>query len=202
MLRTLRAMLRWCRIKALCARTCLGPLGIDGSELIIWLVCGQLPTMPRPQDGADLDSDASSWLSDFIEAIETAPSRSEDASTSKQVDDVQPKKARKSSKSGKRKKSKKARAKRGSSADSSSGNIARRAEGVTSSCSMPTTSDANPDDGGRFVWEAYWQPGSSPPLRPPSRGRAVAKMLIRAGLRCHCHFKLRHECPDRALSQS
>ena len=35
LLRTLRAMLRWCRIKALCARTCLGPLGIDGSELII-----------------------------------------------------------------------------------------------------------------------------------------------------------------------
>ena len=43
----------------------------------------------------------------LLRLSKTAPSRSEDASTSKQVDEVQPKKARKSSKSGKRKKSQK-----------------------------------------------------------------------------------------------
>lgn len=41
-------------------------------------------------------------------------------------------------------------------------------------------------------------PGSSVPPRPKTR--ACAKMLVRAGLRCSCHFKYVQECPSRKVA--
>ncbi|CAE7407332.1 unnamed protein product [Symbiodinium sp. CCMP2592] len=52
---------------------------------------------------------------------------------------------------------------------------------------------------GRWVFHASWEPTEEgdQPEAPPKRspGRAAAKMLVRAGLRCKCHFAL--DCPSR-----
>ena len=56
-------------------------------------------------------------------------------------------------------------------------------------------SSTRPEDQGRWVFQAFWEPanlGAAP--SKPSSGRAAAKMLVRAGLRCRCHFAL--QCPD------
>ncbi|CAE7837218.1 pol [Symbiodinium sp. CCMP2592] len=46
---------------------------------------------------------------------------------------------------------------------------------------------------GEFTFVAVWRPGPPPPRI--GKTRAVAKMLVRAGLRCPCHYV--RECPDR-----
>ena len=56
-------------------------------------------------------------------------------------------------------------------------------------------SSTRPEDQGRWVFQAFWEPANlgAAPSKPGS-GRAAAKMLVRAGLRCRCHFAL--QCPD------
>ncbi|CAE7255146.1 unnamed protein product [Symbiodinium sp. CCMP2592] len=53
---------------------------------------------------------------------------------------------------------------------------------------------------GRWVFHASWEPTEEgdQPEAPPKRspGRAAAKMLVRAGLRCKCHFALDCQCSD------
>ena len=58
-----------------------------------------------------------------------------------------------------------------------------------------SSSSTRPEDQGRWVFQAFWEPATlgAAPLKPSS-GRAAAKMLVRAGLRCRCHFAL--HCPD------
>ena len=55
-----------------------------------------------------------------------------------------------------------------------------------------------PEDQGRWIFQAVWEPSNSsyPQVpRPGQRtGKAAAKMLVRAGLRCRCYYALR--CPD------
>ena len=42
---------------------------------------------------------------------------------------------------------------------------------------------------GSWVYQAFWEPTRGLPLpRPLPKGRAAAKMLVRAGFRCQCHF--------------
>ncbi|OLP75148.1 hypothetical protein AK812_SmicGene45102 [Symbiodinium microadriaticum] len=49
---------------------------------------------------------------------------------------------------------------------------------------------------GRWVFQAFWEPARGTQLpEPPPKRRAVAKMLVRAGLRCQCHFALVADCP-------
>ena len=58
-----------------------------------------------------------------------------------------------------------------------------------------SSSSTRPEDQGRWVFQAFWEPaklGATP--SKPSSGKAAAKMLVRAGLRCRCHFAL--HCPD------
>ena len=53
-----------------------------------------------------------------------------------------------------------------------------------------------PPNLGRWVFQAFWEPvGDAQLPQPPPKRRAAAKMLVRAGLRCKCHFALLADCP-------
>ena len=53
-----------------------------------------------------------------------------------------------------------------------------------------------PPNLGRWVFQAFWEPVGDVQLpKPPPKRRAAAKMLVRAGLRCTCHFALIADCP-------
>ena len=54
------------------------------------------------------------------------------------------------------------------------------------------------EDMGEFVFLAVWQPTAPPPRS--NRTRACAKLLVRSGLRCSCHFRHVSSCPNRATS--
>merc|ERR1712136_564783 len=41
-----------------------------------------------------------------------------------------------------------------------------------------------------------------PVSKPPRKGRACAKMLVRSGVRCGCHFAYLRECPSRGVPVS
>jgi len=54
------------------------------------------------------------------------------------------------------------------------------------------------EDMGEYVFLAVWQPTAPPPRL--NRTRACAKLLVRSGLRCSCHFRHVNSCPNRATS--
>ena len=56
---------------------------------------------------------------------------------------------------------------------------------------------------GRWVFQAFWEPAGDTQLPEPlPKRRAAAKMLVRAGLRCKCHFALIAELSPLATESS
>ena len=152
------------------------------------------------------DSDLSSWSSAFA-PTPVLPAKS----TQKKKKD---KKTKKKKKTKSKKKSKKKDRELSVSADSAEilaagrvgspehSNLGNGESAFTESLQPADSSPgrALPDieDMGEYVFLAVWQPTAPPPRS--NRTRACAKLLVRSGLRCSCHFRHVNSCPNRATS--
>jgi len=144
----------------------------------------------------EFDDDMSSWSSAFDPIVPRSKS------PDKKLKSKQKKK--KSSK----KKRKKEKKQLGGESSSAAGPV-KRAQNVphrdsASSEALPTAHEqqepATPAPSspslGSWVYQAFWEPTRGLPLpRPLPKGRAAAKMLVRAGFRCQCHFLRLAACP-------
>ena len=155
---------------------------------------------------AEEDSDLSSWSSAF------APTPAPPTKSTKKKKKVKKTKKKKKTKS--KKKSKKKDRELSVSLDSAEilatgsvgspeqGDLGNGASAFTESPrpadSSPARALTNIEDMGEFVFLAVWQPTAPPPRS--SRTRACAKLLVRSGLRCSCHFRHVSSCPNRATS--
>ena len=64
--------------------------------------------------------------------------------------------------------------------------------------SSPGRASPDIEDTGEYVFIGVWQPSAPQPRL--HRTRACAKLLVRSGLRCSCHFRHVSFCPNRATS--
>ena len=144
------------------------------------------------------DSDLSSWSSAFA-PTPVLPAKS----TQKKKKD---KKTKKKKKTKSKKKSKNADSAEilaaghvGSPEQSNLGNgESAFMESLQPADSSPGGAPPDIEDMGEFVFLAVWQPTAPPPRS--NRTRACAKLLVRSGLRCSCHFRHVSLCPNRATS--
>ena len=148
------------------------------------------------------DSDLCSWSS----AFDPKPVRPSKSSQKKKKD----KKTKKKKKTKSRQKSKKKETELFMSEDSDEilaagrvGSLEQSNSGNGASAlaeSLQPAERALPDieDMGEYVFLAVWQPTAPPPRL--NRTRACAKLLVRSGLRCPCHFRHVNSCPNRATS--
>ena len=160
-------------------------------------VCDSASMSADGAEGIAWDDDMSSWSSAF-DPLPPPPETPE--STRKKRKKV--KKKKKAKTEPKVKSRKRRRRRRRSSSDEEP--VPTRDEQVPRATAreqqVPETTAASPsstrpEDQGRWVFQAFWEPaklGAAP--SKPSSGKAAAKMLVRAGLRCRCHFAL--HCPD------
>ena len=158
------------------------------------------------EEDSDLCSDLCSWSSAF-DPTPVLPSKP----TQKKKKD---KKTKRKKKTKSKKKSKKKDTELSVSADSDEilaagrvgspeqSNLGNGASAFTESLQPADSSPgrALPDieDIGEYVFLAVWQPAAPPPRL--NRTRACAKLLVRSGLRCSCHFRHVNSCPNRATS--
>ena len=154
---------------------------------------------------AEEDSDLCSWSSAF-DPEPVLPSKS---SKKKKKKD---KKTKKKKKTKSRKKSKKKEtelfmsedsdeilaASRVGSLEQEQGNSGNGASAFAESSHPAERAPADIEDMGEYVFLAVWQPTAPPPRL--NRTRACAKLLVRSGLRCPCHFRHVNSCPNRATS--
>ena len=152
------------------------------------------------------DSDLCSWSSAF-DPTPVLPAKS----TQKKKKD---KKTKKKKKTNSKKKSKKKDRELSVSADSAESLAAGHVgspeqsnlgngestftESLQAADSSPGRALSDIEDMGEYVFLAVWQPTAPPPRS--NRTRACAKLLVRSGLRCSCHFRHVNSCPNRATS--
>ena len=150
------------------------------------------------------DSDLCSWSSAF-DPEPVLPSKS---SKKKKKD----KKTKKKKKTKSRKKPKKKEtelfmsedsdeilaASRVGSLEQEQSNSGNGASALAESLHPAERAPADIEDMGEYVFLAVWQPTAPPPRL--NRTRACAKLLVRSGLRCPCHFRHVNSCPNRATS--
>lgn len=153
------------------------------------------------QEMLALDDDMSSWSSAFDPVTPPLEAPENKRKTKKKKKSGKKKRDKRDNEGRSRKKKKQ---KRASSSDSSATGAL---EGVQQTLRQNLSGNDTPEQEdeasatlppsfGRWVFQAFWEvtEEAQPPYPLPKR-RVAAKMLVRAGLRCKCHFALIAECP-------